>query len=402
MIYVNFPTINLGILGAMALCDYKTIGERRKALEEKLEIRLSHIGQNDFESKTAELQNCENMVGYTKIPLGVAGYLTIHGEGFYGNFFLPLATTEGALVASINRGCKAVTLSGGAITASCGVGTTRGPVFYTGSIRNEQRLYGWVKKNKDKIKKTAESTSRHLKFKKLIFRGLAEYAFIRFAFDTQDAMGMNMATIATEKIVELIEKETGIECISLAGNFDADKKPAWINFIENRGHKVWAEATIKKNIVREVFKTTPEKIYDVWLSKNMLGSAMSGSLGFNAHFANIVSAVFIATGQDPAHVVEASMGITTARITKSGDLYFSIYIPALMVGTVGGGTNLATQKEALSIMGIVGGNDGKNSQKLAEIIGGGVLAGELSLLASLAEGSLVSAHKKLGRGGRST
>ena len=125
---------------------------------------------------------------------------------------------------------------------------------------------------------------------------------------------------------------------------------------------------------------------------------MSGSLGFNAHFANIVSAVFIATGQDPAHVVEASMGLTTSRVTKSEDLYFSIYIPALMVGTVGGGTALATQKEALSIMGIAGGNDGKNSQKLAEIIGGGVLCGELSLLASLAEGSLASAHKKLGRG----
>ena len=378
---------------------YKTIDERRKALEANLRISLPHIGKNDLGPR-AETHNCENMIGVAKIPLGIAGPLKIESDKFNGSFFIPLATTEGALVASINRGCKAITLSGGAITASCKVGATRGPVFYTGNIRNEQRLFGWVKKNEDKIKKTAERTSKHLKYKKLIFRGLADYAFIHFAFDTQDAMGMNMATIATEKIVELVEKETGIQCISLAGNFDSDKKPSWISFIEGRGHKVWAEATIRKSIAKAILKTTSQKIYDVWLSKNMIGSAMSGSLGFNAHFANIVSAVFIATGQDPAHVTDASMGLTTARVTRNGDLYFSIYIPALMVGTVGGGTNLETQKEALSIMGIVGGNDGKNSQKLAEIIGGGVLAGELSLLASLAEGTLASSHKKLARGGK--
>lgn len=382
----------------MDLRGYSNVNLRRKALEKELRIKLLHVGNYSLNAKLASTKNCENMIGAAQIPLGVAGPLKIKGEMLAGNFFLPLATTEGALIASINRGCKAVTESGGTITASCRVGVTRGPVFYTGNIRNEQRLYVWVKKNEGKIKKAAESTSSHLIFKKLIFRGLAEYAFIRFAFDTQDAMGMNMATIATEKIVQLIEKETGIACISLAGNFDADKKPAWINFIENRGYKVWAEATIKKEIAKEVLKTSAEKIYEVWLSKNMLGSAMSGSLGFNAHFANVVSSIFIATGQDPAHVVEASMGITTARITKSGNLYFSIYIPALMVGTVGGGTSLNTQKEALSIMGINGGNQGENARKLAEIIGGGVLAGEISLLGSLAENSLVSAHQKLGRG----
>ena len=385
----------------MNLRGYSNASQRRNALEKNLHISLSNIGYYSLDEKKATAKNCENMVGIAQIPLGIAGPLKVQSSIRRltdQSYYVPLATTEGALVASVNRGCKAVTESGGTITASYKIGATRGPVFYTGNIRNEQRLYEWVKKNEGKIKKAAESTSSHLTFKKLMFRGLAEYAFIRFAFDTQDAMGMNMATIATEKIVELIEKETGVSCISLAGNFDADKKPAMINFIENRGHKVWAEVTIRKGIVKEILKTSPEKIYDVWLSKNMLGSAMSGSLGFNAHFANIVSSVFIATGQDPAHVVEASMGVTTARVTKSRDLYFSIYIPALMVGTVGGGTVLATQKEALSVMGIKDGHDGRNSQKLAEIIGGAVLSGELSLLASLAQGSLASAHQKLGRG----
>src|SRR3989344_1435273 len=231
MIIGTFTTIFVGIMDAMNLRGFSNVSQRRKALEKSLNIKLPNISHYSLDEKSAASKNCENMVGVAQIPLGVVGPLRVTGEKFNETFFVPLATTEGALVASVNRGCKAVTESGGTITASCGVGATRGP------------------------------------------------------------------------------------------GFDTDKKPAWINFIENRGYKVWAEATIKKVSAKEILKTSPEKIYDVWLSKNMIGSAMSGSLGFNAHFANIVSAVFIATGQDPAHVVEASMGITTAKITKSGDLY---------------------------------------------------------------------------------
>ncbi|HEX8931760.1 MAG TPA: 3-hydroxy-3-methylglutaryl-CoA reductase, partial [Patescibacteria group bacterium] len=243
------------------------------------------------------------------------------------------------------------------------------------------------------LKKTAESTSKHLRLTKIMVRSLANYVFVRFSFDTQDAMGMNMVTIATQKMTQLIEEETGIECLSVAGNFDIDKKPAWLNFIENKGIKAWAEIVIPEKVVQDSLKTTPEKIFDVWLSKCMIGSAMSGALGFNAHFANIIAALFIATGQDPAHVVEGSMGITTAKVLKNGDLYFSIYLPALMLGTVGGGTNLATQKEALTILGI----ENNKVEKLAEIVAGTVLAGELSLIASLSEGSLAKAHQELGR-----
>lgn len=206
-------------------------------------------------------------------------------------------------------------------------------------------------------------------------------------------MGMNMVTIATQKAVELIERETGTRCLSVAGNYDIDKKPAWLNFINNRGFKVWAETIIKKEVLENVLKTSAEKFFDVWLAKCMIGSAMSGSLGFNAQYANIIAAIFIATGQDPAHVVEGSMGITTAKVLN-GDLLVSVYLPALNVGTVGGGTNLATQLEALTILGVAGSG---NVEKFAEIIGGAVLAGEISLLASLAEGSLAAAHKKLGR-----
>ncbi|KKP36380.1 MAG: 3-hydroxy-3-methylglutaryl Coenzyme A reductase, partial [Candidatus Roizmanbacteria bacterium GW2011_GWA2_32_13] len=197
--------------------------------------------------------------------------------------------------------------------------------------------------------------------------------------------------IATDSINRLIETKTKIKCLSVSGNFCIDKKPAWLNFISGRGKRVWAEVILKKEVVKEVLKTTPESFFEVWLAKCMIGSAMSGSLGFNAHFANIVAAFFASTGQDLAHAVEGSMGVTTSKVLKNGDLYVSVYLPAVMVGTVGGGTKLKTKQEALSIIGA------KNSIELAEVLGGAVLAGEISLLASLAEGSLAETHEKLGR-----
>ncbi len=383
--------------------DFTTSGKRREALEKTLKIKLSHIGKFSFDEKIAGSRNCENMIGAAQIPLGVAGPLKLRaesGELRVGNYYLPLATTEGALVASISRGCKAITESGGAHVYSYNVGTSRGPVFYTGGLENEKKLFAWVKKNEDKMKKAAAKTSKHIALKKVSIRGVGQYAFVRFSYDTQDAMGMNMVTIATEEIAKLVEKETGIACLSIAGNFDIDKKAAWVNFINARGHKAWAEVVIPKKVLKNVLKTNSQKLFDVWLAKCMIGSAMSGSMGFNAHFANVVAALFLATGQDAAHVVEGSMGITTAKVLKNGDLYVSVYLPSLLIGTVGGGTALATQKECLEMLGVAGGASGKNAQKFAEIIAGAVLAGEVSLLASLSVGSLGKSHQELARGGK--
>lgn len=341
----------------------------------------------DDESKV----HCENLIGAITIPLGVAGPITIHGESIKGEYYVPLATTEGALVASVNRGTKVISEAGGANVFAYKVGTTRGPVFYTPTLSTQRTFYQWLKTNETALKQTAESTSGHLKYKKMVIRTAGQYTFVRFVFDTDDAMGMNMATIASQKIVEYIQKETHVECLGVAGNFDIDKKAAWLNFIENRGFKVWAEVIIPEKIVQTRLKTTPKKLHEVWLAKCMFGSAMSGSLGFNAHYANIVAAVFAATGQDLAHVVEGSMGITSAIVQDDGSLHFSVYLPAVMVGTVGGGTGLKTQTEARNIIKV------NKSNELAEIVGAAVLAGELSLLASIAEGSLARSHAKLGR-----
>jgi hydroxymethylglutaryl-CoA reductase (NADPH) len=403
--------------------EFKTVKERREAVEKALGVALPSIGASYTSEEIASKRNCENMVGVTTVPLGIAGPLKIlsnheslpaqAGRLSTLDCYIPLAMTEGALVASISRGCKAITESGGAMVGHHKVGATRGPVFKVKDLTESEYFYQYLKDHLIDFQNVASKTSRHIKLEKLFTRGVGKYRYVRFVFDTKDAMGMNMVTIATQALTEYIEKETGITCLALAGNFDIDKKPAWLNFIENRGVKVWAEVTIPSLVIKSVLKTTAQKIYDVWLAKCMVGSALSGSLGFNAQYANVAAAIFLATGQDLGHVGEASMGITICeviktnnekRITKNdGDeLYISVCLPDLMVGTVGGGTGLATQREALSIMGLEGGSpvgeDGKNAVRFAEIIGGAVLAGEISLLASLSVGSLSRSHQSLARG----
>lgn len=249
-----------------------------------------------------------------------------------------------------------------------------------------------------RLKQVAEKTSGHLTLTGVSSEGVGRYRYVRFVYDTQDAMGLNMVTIATDAASKLIEEETGAECVALSGNFCVDKKPSWKNFVENRGIKVWAEVVLTESVLRDVLKTDAKRVYETWLAKCMLGSAMSGSMGFNAQYANIIAALFIATGQDPAHTVEGSVGITTAEVINGADLYVSIYLPDLMVGTIGGGTGLATQKEALGILGVTGGTGGEHATRFAEIIGATVLAGEISLLSSLEQGTLARAHSKLARG----
>lgn len=378
----------------MNIRSLRTIKERREFLKKILNVDLETTGNFTKSLKAAQFTNCENMIGATQIPLGIAGPILIKGKHAKGQYYVPLATTEGALVASVSRGCKAITQNGGTNISVEDVGVTRGPVFKTSGISESVNFKKWLDNHFADLKKIAATTSKHLTLKKLGTRMMGKNVYVRFYFDTAEAMGMNMVTIATEEINKFIKEKTGIKCISIAGNFDIDKKPAWLNFISGRGKRVWAEVVLPQQIIKKVLKTTADKIYEVWLSKCMLGSVMAGSLGFNAHFANIISAMFIATGQDVAHTVEGSLGITTTEIVGSS-LYVSIYLPDLLVGTVGGGTKLPSQKEALAIMGIAG--EKNSGLKLAEIVGASVLAGEISLLASQAEGTLAQSHVRLAR-----
>lgn len=371
----------------VSLRGFSSAKSRLEFLEKELGINLDHIGNFSFTEESVTGRNIENLIGATQIPLGVAGPLKVNKK----DFFVPLATTEGALVASISRGCKAITESGGAFAEVELVGTTRGPVFETRGIQHGIKIKRWVEKNFKQLAEHSEKTSSHLKLLKIDSQILGKNLFLRFYYDTGDAMGMNMVTIATQEAVKLVEQKTKAKCIALAGNFDVDKKPSYLNFILGRGKKVWAECILPKKIVANILKVIPREIVEVVEKKCHLGSIMSGSLGFNSHFANIIAAIFAATGQDLAHVAEGSLGVTTAEVLENGDLYFSIYLPDLMCGTVGGGTHLPTQQEALKIMGV------RNVLEYSQVAAATILAGEISLIASLAEGSLAKAHAKLGR-----
>lgn len=377
-----------------------TAKERRDYLERETGVGLDHIGRFSFDEADIAGKNCENLIGATQVPCGIAGPLNVmhSGEKVLRRYYVPLATTEGALVASVNRGCKAISVSGGAVSDSIPVGASRGPVFRVTGIRHGREVREFLEQSFNEIKRIAEATSGHLTLKSVTSRMVGMDFFVRFVYDTGEAMGLNMVTIATSAACRFIEEQTGAKCLALTGNFCVDKKPAWQNFLNNRGTAVWSEAVFPRDVLGDVLKTDAETVYRTWLAKCMVGSALSGSMGFNAHYANVVAAVFIATGQDPAHAVEGSIGITSASVVNTHDLYLSVYLPDLLVGTVGGGTRLDTQREALSLMGVGAGDQGEAKVRLAEAIGGAVLAGEVSLLSSLGEGSLARAHKTLGRG----
>jgi len=374
---------------------------RRLALERMLGVGLSSIGSTILDFEELVGRNIENPIGAVQVPVGVAGPLRVDGEYARGYFYVPLATTEGALVASVNRGAKAVTLSGGARARVIHDGMARAPAFWTPGIDEAVRLVQWVRERIEDIRREAESTTRHGRLIEVQPFITGNIVWLRFVYSTGDAMGMNMATIATDRAAEwILENYPGTaRLVAISGNMCTDKKPAMVNMLLGRGKTVAAEAVIKRDVALKVLKVPPEEIDAVNRVKNLLGSARAGSMSYNAHFANIIAAIFIATGQDVAQVVESSMGYTWTEL-RDGDLYISVTLPSLEVGTVGGGTRLPTQREALAMLGAAGGGDppGTNARKLAEIIAATVLAGEINLLAALAANELARAHRLLGRG----
>jgi hydroxymethylglutaryl-CoA reductase (NADPH) len=374
---------------------------RRAALEEMTGHPLGKIGSYALDATRAACRNCENFIGAAQIPLGVVGPILVRGEAIDGEVYAPLATTEAALVASTNRGCAAIRRAGGATVRVEDVGMTRAPVFRTSGIEETWRFLAWIAENDAEIRRIAEATSEYLKLLDIRPYTFGTTIYLRFRFTSGDAMGMNMATIACDRVVrELIEPGSGIECVALSGNYCVDKKPAAINFHEGRGKRVFAEVVLPREVLAETLKTRAEALLEVQYRKNLLGSIAAGAAGFNAHFANVLAAFFIACGQDLAHVVEGSMGVTCIEGRPDGAVYASIYLPAVPIGAVGGGTGLDTQREALAMMGVEidPTRPGMAAQRLAEILGATVLAGELSLLAAFTSNDLARAHERLGRG----
>lgn len=371
---------------------------RRALVSEETDASLETIGSYGFPAATAE-PNIENMIGAVQVPIGVVGPVSLSGGAFEGESYLPLATTEGALLASVNRGCSVINRAGGANARVTKSGMTRAPVFRVRDVVEAEALVSWVRDNNKALVDAAAETTNHGELLDVTPYVVGNNVYLRFRYDTKDAMGMNMVTIATKAACDIIEDETDASLVALSGNMCSDKKPAAVNAVEGRGRSVTADVTIPRSVVENSLHTTPEAIAEINTRKNLIGSAKAASLGFNAHVANVVAAMFLATGQDEAQVVEGANAITTADVTADGDLYFSVSIASLEVGTVGGGTKLPTQAEALDILGVRGGGDpaGTNADALAECIATGAVAGELSLLAALGSRHLSSAHESLGR-----
>ncbi|KAJ3556203.1 hypothetical protein NPX13_g10189 [Xylaria arbuscula] len=339
---------------------------------------------------------CENVIGFMPLPVGVAGPLVIDGQ----SYFIPMATTEGVLVASTSRGAKAINAGGGAITVLTGDGMTRGPCVSFETLERAGAAKLWLDSDEGQntMKKAFNSTSRFARLQTMKTSMAGTNLYIRFKTTTGDAMGMNMISKGVEHALSVMANEAGFDdmaIISVSGNFCIDKKPAALNWIDGRGKSIVAEAIIPGDVVRSVLKSDVDALVELNIAKNLIGSAMAASVGgFNAHAANIVAAVFLATGQDPAQVVESANCITTMR-NLNGSLQIAVSMPSIEVGTLGGGTILEPQSAMLDLLGVRGShptNPGDNARRLARIIGGAVLAGELSLCSALAAGHLVQAH----------
>ncbi|VBB71847.1 Putative 3-hydroxy-3-methylglutaryl-coenzyme A reductase [Podospora comata] len=343
---------------------------------------------------------CENVIGYMPLPVGVAGPLVIDGQ----SYFIPMATTEGVLVASASRGCKAINSGGGAVTVLTADGMTRGPCVSFETLERAGYAKLWLdsEKGQNVMKKAFNSTSRFARLETMKTAIAGTNLYIRFKTTTGDAMGMNMISKGVEHALSVMRNEgfEDMNIVTVSGNYCTDKKPAAINWIEGRGKSVVAEAIIPAEVVKSVLKTDVDTMVALNVDKNLIGSAMAGSVGgFNAHAANIVAAIFLATGQDPAQVVESANCITIMKNLR-GSLQISVSMPSIEVGTLGGGTILDPQGSMLDLLGVRGPHPtspGENARRLARIVAAAVLAGELSLCSALAAGHLVKAHMQHNR-----
>lgn len=334
--------------------------------------------------------NCEQFVGVAQVPIGLAGPLRINGEHANGEFVIPLATTEGTLVASYNRGMKLLNQCGGVTCTVLDEGMQRAPVFVMRDARSARDLARWVANHTEQLRAEAESTSRFAKLQYVTPYQTGRLLFLRFGFTTGDAAGQNMVSKATlAACTYLLQAVTGVEHFYLEANLATDKKPSFVNTLQTRGKRVTAEVTIPKELLLRELQVDPEQL-DRHARIGNIGSFMAGTNNNGLHSVNGLAALFIATGQDVACLAESSAAITTSELLPNGDFYGSITLPSLIVGTVGGGTSLPTQQECLTILGCAG--SGK-VHKFAEIVAGVVAAGELSLAAAISSLDWVSSHE---------
>lgn len=366
---------------------------RRDFARERTGAGLEHVGSYSVDPGSLR-GNVEQFIGVAQVPIGLAGPLLVNGEHARGEFYVPLATAEGTLVASYNRGMRLLHEAGGVTTTIMADHMQRAPSFIFPSAREARAFSGWLDEHFDEIKAAAEATTSTGRLQEIERYSAGRILYTRFNYTTGDAAGQNLTGKATQAACRWIRAHNDtIEHHFLESNFATDKKSSQINMLRTRGKRVIAEATIPDELFRRVMRSDSRLMYRARQVSN-LGGFMSGVNNNGAHSANGITALFIATGQDAANVAESSAAYVYAELRDNGDYYFSITIPSLIVATYGGGTGLATQRECLELMDCYGA--GKVG-KLAEIVAATVLCGELSLGSAIVAEEWVEAHDMLGR-----
>ena len=355
---------------------------------------LEHVGSYSFDPSEAR-GNVENFTGVAQVPIGIAGPLAVNGEHAQGNFYIPLATAEGTLVASYNRGMKLTREAGGVTVSVVDDAIQRAPAFGFDSAREAREFGAWVEDNFEAIKERAEASTQIGKLSRIEQYAASRFRYLRFNFTSGDAAGQNMSGKATAAACEWIREQYDeqIRYFQLEANFATDKKASQVNTLHTRGKRVVAEVTLPGDLVESHLNTSTELIYRA-RQVSHLGGFMAGVNNNGSHSANAIAAMFIATGQDAGNLAESSTAMAYAELLPDGGYYYSITIPSLIVATYGGGTGLPTQRECLDLLGCYGKG---NVRKLAEIVGATVLCGELSLGAAVVAEEWVDAHDRLGR-----
>jgi hydroxymethylglutaryl-CoA reductase (NADPH) len=393
---MQFPISQLAHLPIRELYHAEAQDERLKILFDGTGETLDYLsGRKKFEDRTQLEGNIENFVGMSMVPTGVIGPVRVMGTAAHGDFYVPLATSEGALIASYHRGAKATMMAGGVRSVCLSESVQRAPLFRFKDVVDLGSFVVWMLAQGEKMKEIVAQNTRHGKLEDFATNIEGNQLIVTFSYHTGDASGQNMVTICTDAICQWMIANAPVKPITwyIEANFSGDKKATAMSFMHVRGKKVTAEVEIPRSIVDSVLKTTPEKMAQ-YCQSSTIGTIQTGSIGAQGHYANGLAALFIATGQDAACVSEASVGITRMECTENGDLYASVTLPNLIVGTVGGGTGLPTQRECLELMQCYGAG---KARKFAEICAAVILSGELSIAAALSAGHFTSAHQKLGR-----
>ena len=370
--------------------------QQRRAFLRERGFGIDQISGESEEIAPEELRaNIESLVGFARIPIGFIGPLRVNGMHARGDFYVPLATTEGALVASYQRGAKMIGLAGGASVLCLVESVLRAPGFVFSSLAEAGTFVAHVIARFDDLKAKVREHSRHAELKQIDPVISGKEVYLVFHYTTGDAAGQNMVTFATNALCRELIDTAPVRPLTwfIEANMSGDKKATQLAFQSARGKKVVADVTIPREVVRQYLHTEPEDVFRYW-QLAIVGSLQAGSIGMQGHYANALAALFIACGQDVACVAEASVGLTRMDVTGAGDFYVSISLPNLIVGTVGGGTHLPTARECLEILGCYGSGGAK---KFAEICAATVLCGELSIAGALASGEFAQAHQNFGR-----